>query len=54
MVYGNAYAIRSELLRTRFDLAKRKLGFAGAEERYELDTSLFRPPIKATPQLSLF
>jgi DNA repair photolyase len=44
----------AELLRTRFDLAKRKLGFAGAEERYELDTSLFRPPIKATPQLSLF
>jgi DNA repair photolyase len=44
----------AELLRTRFDLAKRKLGFAGAEERYELDTSLFRPPLKATPQLSLF
>jgi DNA repair photolyase len=44
----------AELLRTRFDLAKRKLGFAGAEERYELDTSLFRPPLKSTPQLSLF
>jgi DNA repair photolyase len=44
----------AELLRTRFDLAKRKLGFAGAEERYELDTSLFRPPLKPTPQLSLF
>jgi DNA repair photolyase len=44
----------AELLRTRFDLAKRKLGFAGAEERYELDTTLFRPPLKATPQLSLF
>jgi DNA repair photolyase len=44
----------AELLRTRFDLAKRKLGFAGAEERHELDTSLFRPPLKATPQLSLF
>jgi DNA repair photolyase len=44
----------AELLRTRFDLAKRKLGFAGADERYELDTSLFRPPLKATPQLSLF
>jgi len=44
----------AELLRTRFDLAKRKLGFAGAEERYELDTSLFRPPVKATPQMSLF
>jgi DNA repair photolyase len=44
----------AELLRTRFDLAKRKLGFAGADERYELDTSLFRPPLKNTPQLSLF
>jgi DNA repair photolyase len=44
----------AELLRTRFDLAKRKLGFAGAEERYELDTSLFRPPRASTPQLSLF
>jgi len=44
----------AELLRTRFDLAKRKLGFAGADERYELDTSLFRPPLKVTPQLSLF
>jgi DNA repair photolyase len=43
----------AELLRTRFDLAKRKLGFAGAEERYELDTTLFRPPRANTPQLSL-
>jgi DNA repair photolyase len=43
----------AELLRTRFDLAKRKLGFAGAEERYELDTTLFRPPVPDTPQLSL-
>ena len=34
----------AELLRTRFDLAKRKLGFAGAEERYELNTRLFKPP----------
>ncbi|HEY0802183.1 MAG TPA: PA0069 family radical SAM protein [Steroidobacteraceae bacterium] len=43
----------AELLRTRFDLAKRKLGFAGADERYELDTTLFRPPKSSTPQLSL-
>src|SRR6202041_365550 len=43
----------AQLLRTRFDLAKRKLGFAGAEERYELDTTLFRPPRPDTPQLSL-
>jgi len=43
----------AELLRTRFELAKRKLGFAGADERYELNTKLFRPPTPATPQLSL-
>ena len=43
----------AELLRTRFDLAKRKLGFAGAEERYELNTQLFRPPRPNTPQLKL-
>ena len=43
----------AELLRTRFDLAKRKLGFAGAEERYELNTKLFRPPTPDTPQLTL-
>jgi DNA repair photolyase len=45
-----AYA---ELLRTRFQLAKRKLGFAGADERYELDISLFRPPTPDSPQLTL-
>ncbi|HEY2678220.1 MAG TPA: PA0069 family radical SAM protein [Steroidobacteraceae bacterium] len=43
----------AELLRTRFQLAKRKLGFAGADERYELNTSLFRPPKPDTPQLTL-
>jgi DNA repair photolyase len=43
----------AELLRTRFDLAKRRLGFAGAEERYELNTKLFRPPTPDTPQLTL-
>lgn len=36
-----AYA---ELLRTRFELASRKLGFSPASGRHELDTSLFRPP----------
>jgi DNA repair photolyase len=45
-----AYA---ELLRARFDLAKRKLGFAHADERYQLDTSMFRPPLPDSPQLSL-
>src|SRR5277367_3704364 len=43
----------AELLRTRFELAKRKLGFAPASERYELDATLFRPPLPDTPQLSL-
>ena len=45
-----AYA---ELLRARFELAKRKLGFGDAEERYELDTSKFRPPAPDSPQLTL-
>jgi DNA repair photolyase len=43
----------AELLRTRFDLAKRKLGFSGAEERHDLDTTLFRPPNLNTLQLNL-
>ena len=42
-----------ELPRTRFELAKRKLGFAGADERYELNTHAFKPPRPKTPQLSL-
>ncbi len=45
-----AYA---ELLRTRFDLAKRKLGLDDADDRHELETGLFKPPGPATPQLSL-
>jgi hypothetical protein len=45
-----AYA---ELLRARFDLAKRKQGLGDADERYELDTSRFRPPLADSPQLSL-
>jgi DNA repair photolyase len=43
----------AELLRTRFELAKRKLGFAAADERYELNTQLFKAPKPDTPQLSL-
>ena len=43
----------AELLRTRFQLAQRKLGFAPASERYDLNTRLFRPPRPATPQMSL-
>jgi hypothetical protein len=58
--YDSAFGTRmrgtgpyADLLRTRFELAKRKLGFGGSEERYELNTQLFRPPKAATPQLSL-
>jgi DNA repair photolyase len=43
----------AELLRTRFELAKRKLGFVPAGERYQLNTRLFRPPQPDTPQLTL-
>ena len=51
---GPGYPQVVTLMGATGDLAKRKLGFAGADERYELDTSLFRPPLKSTPQLSLF
>jgi DNA repair photolyase len=58
--YDSAFGTRmrgtgpyAELLRTRFALAKRKLGFAGADERYELNTALFRAPRPDTPQLEL-
>jgi len=45
-----AYA---ELLRARFELAVRKLGLESSDERYDLDTSKFRPPGPAGAQLSL-
>jgi len=45
-----AYA---DLLRTRFELAARKLGLDSADGRHELDTSLFRPPGPAASQLTL-
>jgi DNA repair photolyase len=34
----------AQLLRTRFDIATRRLGLKRAENRYELRTDLFRPP----------
>jgi len=43
----------AELLRARFDLAKRKLGLQSTDERYDLDTSKFRPPGPGGPQLAL-
>src|SRR5450631_2274933 len=42
----------ADLLRSRFDLAARKLGFADASERHCLNTALFRPPAAAA-QLTL-
>lgn len=42
----------AELLRRRFDLAKRKLGFECSEDRYELNTGAFRRP-NNTPQMTL-
>jgi len=43
----------AELLRARFELASRKLGFECGRARHELPTHLFRPPRPPTPQLSL-
>lgn len=43
----------AELLRTRFELASRKLGFAESGDRHDLDTTRFRPPLAPSPQLSL-
>jgi DNA repair photolyase len=45
-----AYA---ELLRTRFELAKRKLGLDDAENRHQLSTALFTPPPVNKSQLTL-
>jgi DNA repair photolyase len=43
----------AELLRTRFELARRKCGFDSARDRYELTTTLFRPPGADQSQLTL-
>jgi DNA repair photolyase len=50
MTGTGAYA---ELLRTRFELARRKLGLDDAEARHELNASLFRPPSANAGQLNL-
>jgi DNA repair photolyase len=42
----------AQLLRARFELASRKLGFESGRVRHELNTHLFRPPRPPTPQLS--
>jgi DNA repair photolyase len=43
----------ADLLRTRFELARRKCGFDRADERHTLATGLFRPPARASSQLTL-
>jgi DNA repair photolyase len=43
----------AQLLRKRFDVAKRKFGFADSEHRQELRTDLFRPPAINEGQMTL-
>jgi DNA repair photolyase len=43
----------AELLRTRFELARRKCGFDDAHDRHELTTEFFRPPAADQSQLTL-
>jgi len=43
----------AELLRTRFELARRKCGFDSADERHALPTNLFRAPRPDQAQLTL-
>ena len=43
----------AELLRKRFQLAKRRLGFDVPDERFELRTDLFRPPATSRGQMTL-
>ena len=50
MTGTGAYA---ELLRMRFELARRKCGFDDAHGRHELATDLFRPPVSDQAQLTL-
>jgi DNA repair photolyase len=43
----------AELLRKRFELASRKLGFDSSSNRHDLDTSKFCPPTPAAAQMTL-
>jgi DNA repair photolyase len=43
----------AQLLRKRFDVAKRKFGLDDAEHRHELRTDLFRPPVTNQAQMTL-
>lgn len=43
----------AQLLRTRFDIARRRFGLGDAEHRHELRTDLFRPPAASQAQMTL-
>jgi DNA repair photolyase len=43
----------AELLRKRFQVAKRRLGLDEADERFDLRTDLFRPPVANRAQMTL-
>jgi DNA repair photolyase len=43
----------AELLRMRFELARRKCGFDSASRMHELNSGAFRPPVPDQPQLRL-
>jgi DNA repair photolyase len=43
----------AELLRKRFQVAKRRLGFDASDERFELRSDLFRPPAVNRAQMTL-
>jgi hypothetical protein len=43
----------AQLLRARFEVAKRKYGLDGAEHRHDLRTDLFQPPANNKAQLTL-
>jgi DNA repair photolyase len=43
----------AQLLRTRFDVAKRKFGLEDDEHRHELRTDLFRPPATNQAQMTM-
>jgi DNA repair photolyase len=43
----------AQLLRTRFEIARRRFGLEDAERRHELRTDLFRPPAPAASQAQM-
>jgi DNA repair photolyase len=58
--YDSAFGTRmsgtgpyADLLRTRFELASRKLGLSDSHDRHDLDTTLFRAPAGPSGQMRL-